>query len=701
MPDGGQRLASTSSVEALLDIARRRFGMDVSWVSSFRDGDQVLEHLVGDIDAHGIVPGARSASDGSFCVRVLDGRIPNIVHDARADPVTASLSVIDELGIGSYIGVPLSDVQGTPIGMLCCISADPANHLDDSDVRGMELFAELLGHVLASEAPQDRRDRMIHQDVSATLATGGLRSVFQPIVDIAAATSVGVEALCRFDDPSTRPDDWFAEAASVGLGVDAELAAIAAALNHLDRLAPAMYMSLNASPATINDPRLFEMLASSQPERLVVELTEHDAIGDYDAFVATLSPLRRLGIRLAIDDVGAGFSSFAHVLRLEPDIVKIDRSIVTAIDTDLARQALAAAITGVAERIGALVVAEGVETQAELDTLASLDINYTQGYLLARPGPLGSDINVDAVRAVTPRFGIDEGVSAFSTRRFDLAMEHSPIGMAIVDIDGTFLHANPALARLLGYTQHDLRSLTFQQLTHPDDLDVDLDLLGDCLTGDRDSYRVEKRYIRADDSILWGDLSVVVLRSSAGQPRYFISQIQDATERHHQRRPDGRQGEAHSDPPTDIANRRRAQEYLEQLIADDRTFGILYVDVDGLETINDTHGHHAADHVLIAVETRLTNITRTVDVVVRWGGDRFIVIVPDAMPATFRRLRERAHDHITTPLTLHGAATTTTPCVTIGAAHRSPGSRDSVDQLLHHAHRETCTSRPTARHDSP
>ncbi len=115
-------------------------------------------------------------------------------------------------------------------------------------------------------------------------------------------------------------------------------------------------------------------------------------------------------------------------------------------------------------------------------------------------------------------------------RRFELALAHSPIGMAVVGLDGTFLRTNRALRSMLGYTKRELAELTFQEITHPDDLDADIALLTECLEGRRRSYRIDKRYIAADGRIVWGALTVVVVHAPPrDQPRYFVSQIVDVT----------------------------------------------------------------------------------------------------------------------------------------------------------------------------
>ena len=225
--------------------------------------------------------------------------------------------------------------------------------------------------------------------VRRVLDSKGLAMAFQPIVDLIDGSVVGYEALARFAlGPERPPDAWFAEAEAVGLGRELEAAALRSALAHLDRLPAETYLSLNASPLTAVSPFLKRLLADVG-ERIVVEITEHAPVADYDALREALGELRAQGVRVAIDDAGAGFASLTHILRLMPDLIKLDMVLTRGIDTDDTRRQLASALSSFASGIGAAIVAEGIETKAELDCLRELGVPYGQGFLLARPTSLG------------------------------------------------------------------------------------------------------------------------------------------------------------------------------------------------------------------------------------------------------------------------------------------------------------------------
>lgn len=129
-------------------------------------------------------------------------------------------------------------------------------------------------------------------------------------------------------------------------------------------------------------------LVGPHADRVVLEITEHDAVEDYEGLVGALTPLRARGTRVAIDDAGAGFASLRHTLQLAPDIVKVDISLTRDIDTDRGRRALAKALISFADEMGMTIVAEGIESEAELKTLRDLGVKYGQGFYLAEPAPL-------------------------------------------------------------------------------------------------------------------------------------------------------------------------------------------------------------------------------------------------------------------------------------------------------------------------
>lgn len=255
-----------------------------------------------------------------------------------------------------------------------------------------EVTAEVIGE-LASHLQKQQQDsellRARRTQIREAVDGDFMSMVYQPIVDLQTREVAGVEALARFThEPPRTPDVWFGQAAAVGLLLDLELAAVRRAVEALTALPSARYLAVNLSPESAATKDFRDLASQSAPSRLVVEVTEHAAVDDYERVSAGLAGIREMGVRLAIDDAGAGFASLRHILRLAPDIIKLDMSLTRNIDTDRPRRALAAALISFAQEIEASIVAEGIETAAELEALSGLGVQFGQGYHLGYPGAL-------------------------------------------------------------------------------------------------------------------------------------------------------------------------------------------------------------------------------------------------------------------------------------------------------------------------
>ena len=313
---------------------------------------------------------------------------------------TDFISEMYEAGLRTSLYVPIRH-QGSPIGLLaigCGVGTSTLRlrrrALLEHSRTGMVEAASLAGTLLAPQIA-------LYDDESAQVAV--VRSlierrryvpVFQPIVELRSGGVVGYEALTRFPD-GERPDVLFEYAARIGVGQELEAATLQSAVEAAAELRGNAYLSVNVSP---------EFLLSGTPARILrgvarpvaVELTEHVPIDDYEAIRIAAANFGR-PIRLVVDDAGAGFASLRHVLELRPDTVKLDLGLVRHIDADPARQALVAGMVHFAERGHFALVAEGVETSEERETLVSLGVAYGQGYLFGRPMPIPSELLGEAV----------------------------------------------------------------------------------------------------------------------------------------------------------------------------------------------------------------------------------------------------------------------------------------------------------------
>ena len=257
--------------------------------------------------------------------------------------------------------------------------ADRLRELQQELGRGLEVERERARRE-EEIANLDRRRREQARERIARLAGGdGLDVALQPIVDLDSRRVVGAEALARFTDErgdAIPTEETFLDAHALGVGVELELAVIRTALRSRTRLAEGLYLAVNVSPALLAGGELEALVERGEhgDRPLVVELTEHQAVEDYAQLDAALGRLRAHGLRVAVDDVGSGFASFRHVTRVKPEILKLDRSLVSGIDEDPVRQSLASAIVRFARDVDATEVSEGIESSDELSVLMDLAV---------------------------------------------------------------------------------------------------------------------------------------------------------------------------------------------------------------------------------------------------------------------------------------------------------------------------------------
>jgi EAL domain-containing protein (putative c-di-GMP-specific phosphodiesterase class I) len=375
------------TIERILTLARRQLDMDVAFVAAIENGLEKVRVTDGDAESFGLDGQINIPLEESYCNLMVKGQLGHVVPDAKAHPGVRDLAVTTSANIGAYVGVPVHLWDGRLFGTLCCLSHSAHLSLDDRDARFMQVLAAVISDQVEYQTLQDERKNMLSDRVQDAVAHG-VNMVFQPVYDLEQGDVFAYEALARFQsEPYRPPSDWFADAAEVGLGVELELAAIDSALAKAQDLPSDVRLALNVSPLTALSPHFYKLIAP-YAERVIIEVTEHERVEDYQALNAALAPLRRLGARIAIDDVGAGFATLSHILRLSPDIVKLDLSLTRGIAGDPARDALAASLVDFASGIDATIAAEGIETQSELDRLRVLKVRYGQGFHLGAPAAL-------------------------------------------------------------------------------------------------------------------------------------------------------------------------------------------------------------------------------------------------------------------------------------------------------------------------
>jgi EAL domain-containing protein (putative c-di-GMP-specific phosphodiesterase class I) len=252
----------------------------------------------------------------------------------------------------------------------------------EAEVRRLRASSALLPGL--SITPEDDAGLPEADEVRALIDRADNQVALQPVYDLQQLVVVGQEALARFGG-RVPTDRWFRASGLHGLGAELERLTMAKSLAALKTMPPDQFLAINASPASLHDGHILELLEGSDLARLVVEITEHDAVNDYALTREALAVLRSRGARIAVDDVGAGFASLRHVLLLQPDVVKLDTSLTRDVHDSQRQQAIVRALVRFAEEVGAVVLAEGIEVSEQIPALVEAGVTLGQGWHLGIP----------------------------------------------------------------------------------------------------------------------------------------------------------------------------------------------------------------------------------------------------------------------------------------------------------------------------
>jgi EAL domain-containing protein (putative c-di-GMP-specific phosphodiesterase class I) len=375
-----------AQLSQLLHRARAVMEMPVAFISRLEGTTQTLQHVDSALPLL-FREGYQAPRATSVCQRILDGELPAVMPDLTVHPAAMALPMARKPRVRSFASVPIELSDGTLYGTLCTASLRKTASAQDRDADLLTVLAQTAAVLLEPHVSGRTRRSALRARYADLIDAGGPHIVAQPIVDVATGERVGAETLSRFpQDWGLTPDVGFREAFEVGLGEDLEFATLARCGRVAERALG--YVSMNVCPATVLDPRFPAFMAGLPLEKVLVELSEGYPVDDYDTLLAVLRPLRDRGLRLAIDDVGAGFSSLRHVIRMSPDVIKLDRAVITGLDADPVARSLVRSLSAFARTAGALVVAEGVETAGEAHVLREVGAHLAQGWFYGRPGPV-------------------------------------------------------------------------------------------------------------------------------------------------------------------------------------------------------------------------------------------------------------------------------------------------------------------------
>jgi diguanylate cyclase (GGDEF)-like protein/PAS domain S-box-containing protein len=245
-----------------------------------------------------------------------------------------------------------------------------------------------------------------------------------------------------------------------------------------------------------------------------------------------------------------------------------------------------------------------------------------------------------------------------SEQRFKSSFRDASIGMALVGTDGCFLQVNRALCRIVGYSEEELLEKTFQEITHPDDLEADVEQVRRMLSGEIETYQMEKRYFHKAGHVVLVLLNVSMVHDEEGEPLYSIAQMQDVTER--KQAEERLHYQSTHDLLTDLPNRQLFVDRLQQALRrtrrqPGRNVAVLFVDLDNFKLVNDSLGHGAGDRILVTVAERLKRCLRPEDTLARFGGDEFTMLLENVQsPRDAVRVADRTVQELRSPLVLEG-----------------------------------------------
>jgi PAS domain S-box-containing protein len=404
-----QRATPEATSQDVTDALAELAGVDVATVLSFEESGEVRvlactaprgypvavgQTLTGERAAYLRRHALAEPWTESFVASDGDGK-DNGKGSATADMPERAMD-----GVRATASAPIGSSNGI-IGLVCVGTMDEAaaRRMKDQLAAVIEFAAAARG-LIAGPLAKRNEMRASQDRIREVIASGAFDPVFQPIVYLTTGFAIGYEALTRFRD-GRRPDQVFEEAGTAGYGIELEAATLERAIDASQGLPVGPWLGLNVSAALILHGDLLAGLLKRRTRPIVLEITEHDAIADYEAVrtaVARLGP----DVRIAVDDAGAGVANFTHIVQLRPDFVKIDATLVSGVNSDLTRQALIVGLHHFAQATSGWVIAEGVETEEERQSLIDLDVVLGQGYLFGRPADVDSWQTSTARLALSP-----------------------------------------------------------------------------------------------------------------------------------------------------------------------------------------------------------------------------------------------------------------------------------------------------------
>jgi diguanylate cyclase (GGDEF)-like protein/PAS domain S-box-containing protein len=569
--------------------------------------------------------------------------------------LAAGLLELDAPDADAFVADARAELSSVEADEVRCLSLPPGT-----------TDAALLGAAMSAPSLSEAGARVTHADLLPLFDAerASFHSVYQPIVDLADGRVLGHEALLRATDADggpVFPDVLFPAAEAAGWTHVLDRVGRTTALRHAGPWLGEDLLFINFVPTSIYRPqvclRTTEAAAKEaglRLDQLVFEVTEGHRVDDVDHLASVFAYYRERGCRVALDDLGAGYSSLNLLVRLQPDFVKLDKDIVQALP-DPVSSAVVASVVAITHAYGGLVLAECIETAEQAEAARDLGVDLGQGWFYGRPVRPSRPVEpatatpVDPARpdaaVAVPAQPTAEGDPAPLTDLLSRAVDASASGVVIVDMladDSPMLYVNRAFERMTGYSSADVVGQNCRLLQG---LGSDPDAVAELRSALREGveHRGVLRNYRKDGSAWWNELHLSPVRDARGRVTHFLGFQHDVTARVEVEKQLVHQA-AH-DSLTGLANRTTLVAKLGKATAratrDRKALAVLFLDLDGFKEVNDTYGHAAGDAVLAQVAQRLRGSQRGADLLARHGGDEFVAVLLDLDPIDAERVAQR------------------------------------------------------------
>jgi diguanylate cyclase (GGDEF)-like protein/PAS domain S-box-containing protein len=614
----------------------------------------------------------------------------SMVHELglRADVVATGLLSVETRDTDSVVTEATQRLSSVEAAEVRCVVVNR---------RDLALEESLLVQTLLAPSLAQSGARLHHADLVPLFQNEeeAFHSVYQPIVELGAdRRTVGFEALLRARDGEGQtilPDRLFPAAEAAGWIHLLDRIGRSTALRDAGSWIGDRMLFINFIPTSIYRPeiclRTTERAAAEagvRLDQLVFEVTEGHRVRDLDHLNRVFDYYRSHRCRVALDDLGAGHSSLNLLVRLQPDVVKLDKELTQALPGPVGRAAITA-IVDIAHSYGGVVLAECVETLEQAEAAQELGVDLAQGWFFGRPQPMPSGptttsastgtsvravsvapLSVRAVRPELPDIAValegsgDPVGSSFVSTERELAtlllraVETSVSGVTVADLrveDQPLIYVNQGFEQLTGYRSEDVVGRNCRFLQGPDTDPEAVRALGDAVKAGRE-HRVVLRNYRKDGSMWWNELHLSPVFDEAGRLvhclgfQYDVTARVEAAERLRQ--------QATHDGVTGLVNRsslvRCLSEALSSAERDARAAAVLFLDLDGFKQVNDQLGHDAGDRILVEVAERAKAVIRPGDYLARYGGDEFVAVLVDVDPLDVDRIAQRAAREIVASL---------------------------------------------------